>query len=280
MIDSSVNGPEALTVDFKLNDEQLEFQEHCRRFAREVIRPAAAKHDREESVPWEVIKAAREWNLHGLETIQQMGSDPDGLFSCIYAEELHWGCAGIALAIQGGSLAAAGIASSGTPEQIGLSGIASERQLLRFDLPPINFSGSFTVSRGGQNTAQISSTATRPQVQAAIETLPGLAGNIVVGGAPGGWIVTFTGALAGTDVPLLSGTVTDNSSQEIAVTGTGGTYKIEFGGVSTGPLPFDDNDPEADLRVAIEAYGRTVQAALAAAAAGELPPFSRSRISR
>jgi acyl-CoA dehydrogenase len=106
-------------VDFKLNDEQLEFQEHCRRFAREVIRPAAAKHDREESVPWEVIKAAREWNLHGLETIQRMGSDPDGLFSCIYAEELHWGCAGIALAIQGGSLAAAGIASSGTPEQIG-----------------------------------------------------------------------------------------------------------------------------------------------------------------
>ena len=32
---------------------------------------------------------------------------------------MHWGCAGIALAIQGGSLAAAGIASSGTPEQIG-----------------------------------------------------------------------------------------------------------------------------------------------------------------
>ena len=106
-------------MDFKLNDEQLEFQEHCRRFAREVIRPAAPLHDREESVPWEVIKAAREWGLHGLETIQKMGSDPDGLFSCIYAEELHWGCAGIALAIQGGSLAAAGIASSGTPEQIG-----------------------------------------------------------------------------------------------------------------------------------------------------------------
>jgi alkylation response protein AidB-like acyl-CoA dehydrogenase len=31
---------------------------------------------------------------------------------------LHWGCAGIALAITGSSLAAAGIASSGTPEQI------------------------------------------------------------------------------------------------------------------------------------------------------------------
>lgn len=106
-------------MDFKLNDEQLEFQRHCRRFATEVIRPIAAKHDREESVPWEAIKAAREWGLHGLDTIQRMGQDPDGVLSAIYAEELHYGCAGIALAIQGGSLAAAGIASSGTPEQIG-----------------------------------------------------------------------------------------------------------------------------------------------------------------
>src|SRR5215207_8080547 len=106
-------------MDFKLNDDQREFQEKTRRFAREVMRPIAAQHDRDESVPWEAIKAAREWGLHGLETIQRMGEDPDGILSCIYAEEMHWGCAGIALAIQGGSLAAAGIASSGTPEQIG-----------------------------------------------------------------------------------------------------------------------------------------------------------------
>jgi alkylation response protein AidB-like acyl-CoA dehydrogenase len=36
----------------------------------------------------------------------------------IYAEEMHWGCAGIALALSGSSLAAAGIAASGTPEQV------------------------------------------------------------------------------------------------------------------------------------------------------------------
>jgi acyl-CoA dehydrogenase len=105
-------------VDFRLTEEQLEYQAKCRRFAREVIRPAAERHDRDESVPWETIKAAREWGLHGLDHLQLMGSDPHGLFGCIYAEELHWGCAGIALAIQGGSLAAAGIAASGTPEQI------------------------------------------------------------------------------------------------------------------------------------------------------------------
>jgi acyl-CoA dehydrogenase len=106
-------------VDFKLNDEQLEFQQHCRRFAREVMRPIAAKYDREEAVPWEAIKAAREWGLHGLDHLQRMATDADGLFGVIYAEELHWGCAGIALAIQASSLGAAGIASAGTPEQIG-----------------------------------------------------------------------------------------------------------------------------------------------------------------
>lgn len=105
-------------MDFAYNDEQLEFKARCRRFAEHVIRPVAPKHDADESTPWEVIKAARDWDLHGLDVVQRLGSDPDGQLSIIYGEELHWGCAGIALAISGSSLAAAGIASSGTPEQI------------------------------------------------------------------------------------------------------------------------------------------------------------------
>jgi acyl-CoA dehydrogenase len=105
-------------MDFRLTEEQLEFQKHCRRFAVEVMRPAAAEYDRTQAVPYDVVKKAREWGLHGLDQIQKMGSDPGGLFSVIYSEELHWGCAGLALAISGSSLAAAGIASSGTPEQI------------------------------------------------------------------------------------------------------------------------------------------------------------------
>ena len=105
-------------MDFGLSDEQREFQALCRRFATEVIRPAAAKHDAEESTPWEVITAARDWGLHGMEHLQRMANDADGQISVIYAEELHWGCAGIALAISGSALAAAGLAASGTPEQI------------------------------------------------------------------------------------------------------------------------------------------------------------------
>src|SRR3954447_8537623 len=105
-------------MDFGLTDDQREFRALCRRFATEVIRPVAAKHDAEESTPWEVIRAAREWGLNGIDHLQRLASDPDGQYSVIYAEELHWGCAGIALAITGSTLAAAGLASSGTPEQI------------------------------------------------------------------------------------------------------------------------------------------------------------------
>jgi acyl-CoA dehydrogenase len=106
-------------MDFRLSDETLEWKDYCRKFAAEVIRPAAPKHDRDESVPYEVIKEAYQWNLAGLDWIMSLQNDSDGLKGVIYAEELHWGCAGIALAISASSLCAAGIASSGTPEQIG-----------------------------------------------------------------------------------------------------------------------------------------------------------------
>ncbi len=105
-------------MDFRLNEEQLEFKNRCRTFAREVIRPAARKHDEEESIPWEVIKEARRQGFQGLEAIRRSVGDSEGQMQVISAEEMHWGCAGIALAIAGSGLAAAGIVASGTPEQI------------------------------------------------------------------------------------------------------------------------------------------------------------------
>src|SRR5919109_1471960 len=58
-------------MDFALNDEQREFKDLCRRFAAEVIRPAAPRHDADESTPWEVMREAREWGLHGVENVQR-----------------------------------------------------------------------------------------------------------------------------------------------------------------------------------------------------------------
>jgi alkylation response protein AidB-like acyl-CoA dehydrogenase len=105
-------------MDFALNDEQLEYKARCRKFAREVIRPAARKHDEEESTPWEVIREARKQGFGGLDSIQRSATDSEGQMQVISAEEFHWGCAGTALAISGSGLAAAGIVASGTPEQI------------------------------------------------------------------------------------------------------------------------------------------------------------------
>ncbi|HEX2103014.1 MAG TPA: acyl-CoA dehydrogenase family protein [Solirubrobacteraceae bacterium] len=112
------DGVYSSAMDFRLSDDQLAFQRHCHAFARDVMRPAAARYDREQAVPYDVIREARAWGLHGMPYLERVGADETGLTNAIYAEELHWGCAGIALAISGSSLAAAGIASSGTPEQI------------------------------------------------------------------------------------------------------------------------------------------------------------------
>jgi acyl-CoA dehydrogenase len=105
-------------MNFSLTDEQREFKDYCHRFAVEVMRPAAPKHDAEESIPWEAMKEARARGLDGVGHLQRVSSDPEGQLSAIYAEELYWGCAGIALSISGSFLTAAGVAASGTPEQI------------------------------------------------------------------------------------------------------------------------------------------------------------------
>src|SRR4051795_8817804 len=104
-------------MDFALNEEQLEFKARCRQFSREVIRPVARKHDEEESIPWEAIKEARAQGFGGLESIQRNASDPEGQMQVISAEEFHWGCAGIALAISGSGLGRPAAAASRPPAQ-------------------------------------------------------------------------------------------------------------------------------------------------------------------
>ena len=70
-------------MDFALNDEQLEYKERARKFAREVIRPAARKHDEEESIPWDVIREARVQGFGTLEAMQRGASDPEGQMQVI-----------------------------------------------------------------------------------------------------------------------------------------------------------------------------------------------------
>jgi alkylation response protein AidB-like acyl-CoA dehydrogenase len=54
------------SMDFRPTDEQLTFQRHCHAFARDVMRPAPARYDREQAVPYDVIREARARGLHGM----------------------------------------------------------------------------------------------------------------------------------------------------------------------------------------------------------------------
>ena len=64
-------------MNYALNDEQLAFKQRCRDFARDVIRPAAPIHDADESVTREVMRAAREQGLSGLDVLQYTAADAD-----------------------------------------------------------------------------------------------------------------------------------------------------------------------------------------------------------
>jgi alkylation response protein AidB-like acyl-CoA dehydrogenase len=102
-------------------------------FAKQSIRPIAALHDRDESMPWDLMKQAQGFGLtqtaviDGRKAMTGQEEDPGSAaskkpsssarISCVGAEELAWGCAGISLALGGSGLAASPVARMGTDEQ-------------------------------------------------------------------------------------------------------------------------------------------------------------------
>jgi acyl-CoA dehydrogenase len=99
-------------------------------FAKQQMRPIAAKHDQEESMPWDLMKSAQALGLtqsallDGRKKLTGVDEDPDpkkpksqARLAVAASEELAWGCAGIALALGGSNLAASPVARMGTDEQ-------------------------------------------------------------------------------------------------------------------------------------------------------------------
>src|SRR5438046_5978342 len=105
-------------ISFELSDEQKEIRDWVHQFAEKEIRPVAHQSDGSEEFPWRVVKKAAEVGLYGTDFLQQTFGDGTGIMPALVAEELTWGCAGIALAIQGTGLPVAAIFSQGTPDQI------------------------------------------------------------------------------------------------------------------------------------------------------------------
>lgn len=102
-----------------LNEDQLQLQKWVHGFAEDVMRPNAHEWDEREEFPYPIVQQAAEIGLYGWEFMAEgMMNDPSGLTLPVAIEELFWGDAGLGMAIMGTALAAAGIASSATPEQL------------------------------------------------------------------------------------------------------------------------------------------------------------------
>ncbi len=102
----------------ELNEDQIQIQKWLHEFAENVMRPVAAEWDEREETPWPVIQEAAKAGIYSFDFIANSFADPTGLLLPIAAEELCWGDAGLALSIMGSTLAVAGIAANGTPEQL------------------------------------------------------------------------------------------------------------------------------------------------------------------
>jgi alkylation response protein AidB-like acyl-CoA dehydrogenase len=103
---------------FGLGPDHLELRSWLHEFAADVIRPAAAEWDEKEEFPWPVVEEAAKIGLYSLDFFATQAFDPTGLGLPITMEEVFWGDAGIGLAVVGTALAAAGVSSNGTSEQV------------------------------------------------------------------------------------------------------------------------------------------------------------------
>ncbi len=105
-------------MDFALNDAQRALQETARKFSREVVRPKAAEYDEKSHFPKDLISQGFELGLLNMTIPPELGgvglSHQD---QAIVAEELAWGCAGVATSMIANDLALLPILIGGTEEQ-------------------------------------------------------------------------------------------------------------------------------------------------------------------
>lgn len=103
---------------FELSEEQKEYQNLARKFAREEILPKAAHHDRTGEFPWDIVKKAFEVGLMNLSIPAKYGGpDLKSFETCLCIEELAHACSGICLALTGTELGQTPVILAGNEEQ-------------------------------------------------------------------------------------------------------------------------------------------------------------------
>ncbi|MBL8945549.1 MAG: acyl-CoA dehydrogenase family protein [Myxococcales bacterium] len=115
--------------DLRLTDEQEAFTTAARKFAAERIIPVAGEYDEKGEMPLPVFRAAFDVGLMNVEIPEAYGGlGLHTLEGCLIAEELAYGCAGVATSIMCNHLGALPLMIAGTEaqKQEWLGGLTSE----------------------------------------------------------------------------------------------------------------------------------------------------------
>ncbi|MCC6332745.1 MAG: acyl-CoA dehydrogenase family protein [Myxococcales bacterium] len=105
-------------MNFALSDDEKALQETARKFAREVMRPKAAHCDEASEFPKDIIRQAAELGLMNMTVPQAHGGmELSHQAQVVIAEELAWGCAGMATSMIANDLALLPIILGATSEQ-------------------------------------------------------------------------------------------------------------------------------------------------------------------
>ncbi|HEX6850422.1 MAG TPA: acyl-CoA dehydrogenase family protein [Candidatus Polarisedimenticolaceae bacterium] len=117
--------------------QNLDFRERAREVAEKVMRPVAAKHDVEQTYPWEVQRAIKEAGLSGVWIPKEYGGAGGGVLDlCLVVEQFSRACGGMGVAYAVNALGSFPILLGGTDEQKQrwLPGIAAGDKLIAFGL--------------------------------------------------------------------------------------------------------------------------------------------------
>ncbi|XP_077412260.1 medium-chain specific acyl-CoA dehydrogenase, mitochondrial [Vanacampus margaritifer] len=140
---------------FEFTDQQREFQQLARKFAREEIVPHAPQYDKSGEYPVPIIKKAWELGLMNGHIGEEYGGMGLSIFdNCLITEELAYGCTGIQTAIEANSLGQMPVIIAGNEAQ-------KKKYLGRMTEEPLMCAYCVTEPGAGSDVASIKTRAVK-----------------------------------------------------------------------------------------------------------------------
>lgn len=120
-----------------LSKQNIEFMDRAREVAEQHVRPLAAKHDIDQTYPWEFQKAVKDAGLSGVWIPKEYGGAGGTVLDlCLVVEQISRACGGMGVAYAVNALGSFPILLGASEEQKQrwLPGIASGEKLISFGL--------------------------------------------------------------------------------------------------------------------------------------------------